>query len=118
MSRVEAEKDSGPTAGSNGSMSSDFVVAQLCRQGRFALFGSRRRLSCMIASGLGPLLELSGLAYDDSDTSGIPGWNDVDMMTPKEREEAGIAGDDYDPTDVPDFDEAGILDLLTPKERK
>jgi hypothetical protein len=40
------------------------------------------------------------------------------MMTPEEREEAGIAGDDYDPTNVPDFDEAGILDLLTPKERK
>jgi hypothetical protein len=66
----------------------------------------------------GPLLELSGLAYDDSDTSGIPGWNDVDMITPKEGEEAGIQGDDYDPTDVPDFDEANTLDLLTPEERE
>ena len=62
MSRVELEKDSGVTADSNGSMLdrrggcsglswcalSRFVLVQLCRQGRFALFGSRRRMSRMI----------------------------------------------------------------------
>jgi hypothetical protein len=63
MSRVESEKDTGLTAGSNGSMldhrggcsglsswcaSSSFVLVHLCRQGHFAFFGSRRRMSRMI----------------------------------------------------------------------
>jgi hypothetical protein len=62
MSRVESEKDTGLTAGSNGSMLdrrggcsglswcalSGFVLVHLCCQGRFALFGSRRRMSGMI----------------------------------------------------------------------
>jgi hypothetical protein len=54
MSREESEKDSGLTAGSNGSMLDrrggcsglawcaslrGFVLVPLCRQGRFALFG-------------------------------------------------------------------------------
>jgi hypothetical protein len=61
MWRMESEKDSGLTAGSNGSMLdlrggcsglfwcalSGFVLVHLCRQGHFALFGSRRRMSRM-----------------------------------------------------------------------
>jgi hypothetical protein len=59
---MESEKDGGLTAGSNGSMldrrggcsglswcaSSGFVLVHLCRQGDFALFESRRRMSRMI----------------------------------------------------------------------
>jgi hypothetical protein len=62
MSCVESEKDSGLTAGSNGSKLdlrggssglswcalSSFVLVHLCRQGRLALFGSRRCMSRMI----------------------------------------------------------------------
>jgi 23S rRNA (cytosine1962-C5)-methyltransferase len=55
---------------------------------------------------------------DDSDNfrNNIPGWNDINNMTPEEREEAGIEDEDYDPNDVPDFDEADILALLSPEE--
>jgi 23S rRNA G2069 N7-methylase RlmK/C1962 C5-methylase RlmI len=46
----------------------------------------------------------------------IPGWYHIENMTPEQREEAGIEADDYDPSDILDFDEADLLDLLSPGE--
>lgn len=54
----------------------------------------------------------------ENDKSYIPGWYDVESMTAKEREEAGIEDEDYDPSDIPDFDEADILALLSAEERE
>ncbi len=53
-----------------------------------------------------------------SAVDGIPGWYDVENMTPEEREEAGIEDEDYDPSDIPDFDEAEVLALLSEEERE
>eukprot|EP00536_Pseudo-nitzschia_multiseries_P011002 jgi/Psemu1/27583/gm1.27583_g len=50
--------------------------------------------------------------------SNIPGWYDIESMSPEEREEACIEDEDYDPADVPDFDEADIIALLTDEERE
>ena len=50
--------------------------------------------------------------------SDIPGWYDVENMSPEEREEAGIEDEDYDPKDVPSFDEGDVLALLSEEERE
>ena len=49
--------------------------------------------------------------------NGIPGFNAVELMTPEEREEAGIEAEDYDPGDIPYYNEEDVLALMTPEER-
>jgi 23S rRNA (cytosine1962-C5)-methyltransferase len=63
---------------------------------------------------------LSSVTEVDGNTakSALPGWYDVENMTPEEREEAGIEDEDYDPSDVPEFDEAEVLALLSEEERE
>jgi hypothetical protein len=56
----------GGCSGSSWCVSSGFVLAQLCRQGRFALFGSRRRLSRMIASGFVQAHRIAQKVINDS----------------------------------------------------
>lgn len=62
----------------------------------------------------------SSVTEDDGNTvkNALPGWYDVENMTPGEREEAGIEDEDYDPSDVPEFDEADVLALLSEEERE
>ena len=50
--------------------------------------------------------------------SDIPGWSDVENMTPEEREEASIGDEDYDPSDIPEFDEADLIALMSEEERE
>mmetsp|Transcript_8979 Transcript_8979/g.21884 ORF Transcript_8979/g.21884 Transcript_8979/m.21884 type:complete len:906 (-) Transcript_8979:106-2823(-) len=57
-------------------------------------------------------------AFGPNGKSNIPGWYDIESMTPEEREEASIDDEDYDPSDVPDFDEADIIALMTDEERE
>lgn len=67
------------------------------------------------------MLEVKGdsLLGTSSDMfDGIPGWHDVENMTPEEREEAGIEGEDYDPSDIPYFDESDVMALLGKEERE
>jgi len=62
------------------------------------------------------LLETIGTAYDNNEIDN-PGWYDVESMTAKEREEAGIEDEDYDPNDIPYFDETDVFALLSTEER-
>ena len=64
------------------------------------------------------LFGTSSATVDVTSPSDIPGWYDVENMTPEEREEAGIEDEDYDPSDIPDFDEADVLALLSQEERE
>jgi phosphoglycolate phosphatase-like HAD superfamily hydrolase len=71
-----------------------------------------------IESRGGSIFDFSGPIVDDEAdfTSNLPGWYDVENMTPDERKEAGIEKEDYDPSDILDFDEADIVALLSPEE--
>lgn len=60
----------------------------------------------------------SSFSVDNSSARNIPGWYDVEKMSPEEREEAGIEDEDYDPSDIPDFDEADVIALLSEEERE
>ena len=65
-----------------------------------------------------PLFGATAGAFDSNQKSDIPGWYDVENMSPEEREEAGIEDEDYDPSDIPDFDEADVIALLSEEERE
>jgi 23S rRNA (cytosine1962-C5)-methyltransferase len=64
------------------------------------------------------LLGIPSVAFDGAPGSDMPGWYDVENMTPEERGEAGIEDEDYDPSDIPYFDEADVLALLSEEERE
>lgn len=66
-------------------------------------------------------LDFQGPAYEDDDdidspAVNIPGWYDVAQMSPEELEEAGIEDEDFDPDDIPEFNEADMLQLMSPEE--
>jgi len=72
----------------------------------------------MIEAEGGSLSGTSNDAIDGNGKSNIPGWYDVESMTPSEREEAGIEDEDYDKSDIVDFDEADVMALLSEEERE
>ena len=60
----------------------------------------------------------SELVGDPAAVNNIPGWHDIENMTPDQREEAGIEDEDYDPSDIPYFDEADVIALMSEEERE